>query len=123
VARRSYCRTITIRAEQGAAREAKVAEELKAKYPGAKVQNQECLRDADGRIVKDPLTKEARRVDDAVIEDGKAKTFETTSMDANKSGQLAKEQRVLNNWGTYVRDRETGELVPVQGVSEVVRRP
>jgi RHS repeat-associated protein len=47
---------ITVRAEQGAAREARIAEALKAENPGARIQNQQYLRDASGKIAKDPLT-------------------------------------------------------------------
>lgn len=112
---------ITVRAEQGAAREAKVAEALKAENPGASVQNQQYLRTADGKIAKDPLTGQARRVDHAVIKDGKASTYETTSMKANKTAQSAKEQRIRQNGGTYVRDRNTGKLVPVDGQSQIRR--
>ena len=60
-------------------------------------------------------------MDQAVIKDGKAETFETTSMTADKAGQLAKEQRILDAGGTYIRDKQTRKLVPVCGVSKVVR--
>jgi RHS repeat-associated protein len=114
---------ITIRAEQGAAREAKVAEALRAENPGAKVQNQQYLRDESGKIVKDPITGEGRRVDHAVIKDGQATTVETTSLKADKNPQLRKEERIRNEGGTYVRDRDTKQLVPVCSVSEVRRCP
>jgi RHS repeat-associated protein len=114
---------ITVRAEQGAAREAKVAAALKAENPSAKVQNQQYLRDANGKIVKDPITGEGRRVDHAVIKDGQAQTVETTSMNADKGAQLRKEERVRDAGGTYVRDRETRQVVPVCSVSEVRRCP
>jgi hypothetical protein len=63
----------------------------------------------------------ARRVDHAVIKDGKAQTHETTSMTADKTGQLAKEQRIIDSGGSYVRARDTKQLVPVCGVSDVKR--
>lgn len=112
---------ITVRAEQGAAREAKIAEALKAENPGAKIQNQQYLRNASGKIAKDPLTGQGRRVDHAVIEGGQAGTVETTSLGADKTAQAAKEQRILSNGGTFVRDRDTRQLVPVKGPCELRR--
>jgi RHS repeat-associated protein len=112
---------IVTRAEEGAARQAKVTEELKAEFPGAKIQNEQYLRDKTGKIAKDPVTREGRRVDHAVIQDGKAKTVETTSMNADKSAQSAKEQRIRDNGGTYIRDRDTRKLVPVEDTCELRR--
>lgn len=113
--------TLARNAERGAAREAKVAAQLKRENPGASVQNQQYLRDANGKIVKDPKTGEARRVDHAVIKDGKATTVETTSNTANKGAQSAKEDRIRDAGGTFVRDRETGKLCAVGGQSEIRR--
>jgi RHS repeat-associated protein len=110
-------------AAKGASREAKVVEALKAENPGSKIQNQQYLRDSSGKIAKDPVSGEGRRVDHAVIQDGSAKTVETTSMTADKAAQSAKEQRILDNGGTYVRDRDTREVVPVQGPCELRRCP
>lgn len=73
--------------------------------------------------MKDPDTGERRRVDTAVIENGRAQTYEVTSPLANKTDQLDKERRILKSGGTYIRDRSTGDLVPVSGVSDVVRLP
>jgi RHS repeat-associated protein len=112
---------ITIRAEQGLAREVKVAEALKAENPGAKIQNQQYLRSEDGKIAKDTVTGEGRRVDHAVIKDGKADTYETTSMTAEKGAQAAKERRILDNGGAYIRDRDNKNLVPVTGSSQIRR--
>ena len=112
---------ITIRAEEGAAREAAVAKDLVRENPGAKVQNQQFLRDSNGKIAKDPVTGQGRRVDHAVIKDGSAKTVETTSKTADKTAQAAKEQRILDSGGTNIRDRDTGTLVPVHGPCELRR--
>ena len=108
-------------AESGAAREIKMTEQLKRENPGASVQNQQYLRDSKGNIVKDPKTGEARRVDHAVIADGKASTYETTSKTANKDAQAAKEDRIRDAGGTFVRDRQTGKLCTVVGPSELRR--
>jgi len=38
---------------------------------------------------------------------------ETTSKSADKAGQIAKENRILESGGRFVRDRTTGQTVPV----------
>jgi hypothetical protein len=113
-------------AQEGAQREAKTASELATENPGKSVQRERTLRDAEGKKVTDPVTGEGRRVDHAVIdrEANKAKTFETTGPNVNKSPQLvAKEQRIREAGGTHIRDKETRKIVPVEGISEVRRQP
>ena len=44
-----------------------------------------------------------------------ADTVEITSPTANKRAQQAKEERILNNGGNFVRDRRTGNLCKVNG--------
>jgi hypothetical protein len=97
--------------------------QMRAKHPNTTIQCQCYLRNAQGQSVKDPVTGERRRVDTAVIDNGQAQTFEVTSPTADKAAQLDKETNILNAGGTYVRDRTTGLLVPVSGVSQVVRIP
>jgi RHS repeat-associated protein len=108
-------------AKDGARREAKVTARLRSQNPDARVQTQRDLRTADGKRAIDPVTGEGRRVDQAVIQDGRATTFETTSTTANKTRQLDKEGRILDEGGTFIRDKDTRELVPVNGRSEVIR--
>ncbi len=110
-------------AVEGARREDVFNAQMRARYPNATVQCQCYLRNAQGKSVKDPDTNERRRIDTAVIENGRAQTYEVTSMTADKTAQLAKEGSVLQNGGAYIRDRSTGSLVPVNGVSELVRLP
>jgi RHS repeat-associated protein len=105
----------------GIAREVVVAKKLAAANPAGKVQSQRALRTADGKRAIDPVTGKGRVVDHAVISGGKAETFETTSMTADKTAQLAREQRILDSGGTFIRDKDTRELVPVTGPSKVVR--
>ena len=115
--------------EDGAAREADVKDKLENDYPaedGYRIESQVPLRDKDGNIVKDPVSGESRRVDFVVIKDGKViKSVEVTSETADKSAQIAKEDRIREAGGDYVLDRSTGELVPFKsGVkTNVVRRP
>ena len=110
-------------AGEGARREDVFNAQMRAKHPNATVQCQRYLCNAQGQSVKDPVTGERRRIDTAVIENGQAKTYEVTSMTADKDLQLAKEGRIVQNGGSYIRDRSTGDLVPVSGVSDLMRLP
>ena len=96
---------------------------IKEKYPDATIQCECYLRDASGKSVKDPVTSERRRVDTVVIKDGKAQTFEVTSPTADKTKQLRKETKNRAECGAFIRNRETREIVPVSGISEIVRIP
>ncbi|WP_205836537.1 RHS repeat domain-containing protein [Iodobacter violaceini] len=110
-------------AVEGDRRHQEFNEIIKAENTHAKIQSECYLRDKNGKSVKDPITGERRRVDTAVIENGKAKTYEVTSTSADKQEQLAKEGRIMGNGGNYIRDRSTGELIPTSGLSEIVRLP
>lgn len=100
----------------GLRREDEVKDELEEKYPpeeGYEIISEAYLRDADGNIVKDPETGKARRIDFVVIKDGKVvDSIEVTSKTADKSDQLAKESRVRDNGGNYVRDNQ-GNLIKI----------
>lgn len=100
----------------GLAREAEVANELEKKYPeeeGFQVISETYLRDKDGNIVKDPETGEARRVDFMVVKDGKViDSIEVTSKTADKTEQSAKEERIRESGGNYIRDND-GNLVEI----------
>lgn len=100
----------------GLAREKEVAEELKSKYPpekGYQIVSEAYLRDKDGNIVKDTVTGEARRVDFIVVKNGKVvDSIEVTSKKANKTEQSAKEERIRDNGGNYIRDNN-GNLVEI----------
>ncbi len=97
--------------------------ELLQSNPDANIQSECYLRGADKRSVTDTDTKERRRLDTVVIENGQATAYEVTSMTADKQAQIEKEARIRAKGGTFVKDRTTGDLVPVVGVSKVVRRP
>jgi len=101
--------------EDGANREELAHEDLQREFPeakGYKIEREQYLRDKDGNIVKDPETGEARRIDSVVTKEGQVvKSVEVTSETAPKDAQIAKEERIRNEGGNYVRDRDTGELV------------
>jgi len=114
-----------IRANQkaGALREAAEKTDLEKAFPGASVQGQRYLRDANGKIVKDPISGEGRRVDFGVIQDGKALDMvETTSKTANKNAQILKEQRIRQEGGTFIKDKNTRELIDVGDVPTRINR-
>ena len=111
----------------GLEREKEVAEELQKKYPpaeGYEIIPEAYLRDKDGNIVRDPETGEARRVDFVVVKDGKVvDSVEVTSKTADKTEQSAKENRIRETGGNYVRD-SAGNLVemPADVQTRIERR-
>lgn len=112
----------------GAAREEAVASELMDKYPaedGYHIERECFLRDETGKITVDPDTDESRRIDFEITKDGEVvKSIEVTSETADKTAQLAKEERIRDAGGNYIVDRRTGELVRFAPdvKTEVVRR-
>lgn len=93
--------------EEGLRREAEVEEELEKKYPeseGYEIVSEAYLRDSEGKIVRDPETGEARRIDFVVVKDGQVvNSIEVTSETADKTGQTAKEERIRDAGGNYIR--------------------
>lgn len=91
----------------GLRRENEVYDELKQKYPeteGYEIVSEAYLRDKDGNIIRDPVTGEGRRIDYVVVKDNKVvDSVEVTSPTADKTDQCAKEQRIREAGGNYVR--------------------
>lgn len=113
--------------EAGANREDLAHIELKKEFPeneGYKIEREQYLRDKDGNIVKDSETGEARRIDFTVTKDGEVvKSIEVTSETAPKDAQIAKEDRIRNEGGNFIKDRDTGQLaeIPKENKTEVRR--
>ena len=81
------------------------------------------MRDVDGKRVRDPVTGEARRIDNVVIQDGRViDSVETTSPSAPKASQADKENRIRESGGKHVRDRDTGCLLEINCNTREVRR-
>lgn len=99
--------------EEGLRREAEVVEELEEKYPETdnyEIVSEAYLRDSEGRIVKDPETGEARRIDFVVVKDATVvESIEVTSETADKTLQTTKENRIREAGGNYIRINN-GEL-------------
>jgi len=93
--------------EDGLRREHDVYEDLVDKYPenkGFTIVSEAYLRNSDGYIVRDPLTDQGRRVDFAVVKNGKVvDMIEVTSLTADKTEQTAKENRIREIGGNYIR--------------------
>lgn len=92
----------------GDKREAQVLEDLKKENPDADIQTERYLRDKNGKIIRDKVTGEARRIDIAIIENKKVtKLKEVTSETADKTKQAAKEKNIRKQAGeVYIRDKK-----------------
>ncbi len=110
--------------QQGKLREKATELELRKEHPNASVQREQYLRDAEGHVAKDGITNTGRRIDHVVVEDGQVlRKVETTGKVTSKDAQIAKERRILESGGRYVRDRETGDLIDAGNkTSEIIRR-
>lgn len=102
--------------EEGLRREKEVFEDLKNRYSeneGYKIESEVYLRDENGDIAKDEKTGESRRIDYVVIKDGKVvDSIEVTSKTADKTEQSAKEERIRENGGNYIKDSD-GNLIEI----------
>lgn len=100
----------------GLQREADVRKDLENQYPsceGNDIISEAYLRDENGNIVKDAETGKARRIDFVVVKDGKViDSIEVTSETANKTDQIAKETRIRDNGGNYIKDND-GKLIRI----------
>lgn len=118
---------IELNRENGALRQENALTDLQKQFPeidGFKHHQEAYLRNEQGDIVKDTLTGEARRVDFMVEKDGKiCKSYEITSETAPKELQIAKEERIRQNGGNFILDRDTGKLIEVpKNVTTEIRR-
>jgi hypothetical protein len=114
---------------EGTRRENEVGKELEEKYPedkGYTIIPEALLRDKDGKPVKDPEIGGARRIDFVVLDkDGKVvDSIEVTSITANKTDQSAKESRIRNSGGNYIKT-DDGKLaeIPQNIQTRIERRP
>lgn len=102
--------------QDGLRREKEVEDELKKKYPeeeGYEILSEVYLRDEEGKIVKDPITGEARRIDFVILKDGEVvDSIEVTSKTADKTEQISKENRIRENGGNYIKDSD-GNLIEI----------
>jgi hypothetical protein len=112
----NYTKEIIQNKLDGLEREKEVAKDLEKQYPpekGYEILSEVYLRDENGNIVKDPTTGEARRIDFVVVKDGKVvDSVEVTSKTADKTKQLAKEDRIKDAGGNYIQD-SNGNLIKI----------
>lgn len=113
---------------EGMRRESEVKEELEKQYrqnDGYSIISEATLRNENGEIVRDTQTEEGRRIDFVVIKDGKAvDSIEVTSENEDKTDQSAKENRIRENGGNYIKDGN-GNLIriPDNIRTRIERRP
>lgn len=102
--------------EEGCKREDIVENKLKEIYnekDGYNIEREQYLRDENGNIVKDPQKNEARRLDFVVFKGDKiVDMVEVTSLTADKTNQIAKEQRIREVGGNYIKNFN-GNLVKI----------
>jgi hypothetical protein len=113
--------------EDGLERERIVRKELEEKYPsreGYEIISEAYLRDENGKIVRDPETGEARRIDFIVIQDGKVvDSIEVTSKTADKTQQSAKESRIREAGGKYIKDSDSNLVeIPADVQTRIERK-
>lgn len=115
--------------EDGCRREADQSADLLRQYPqteGFRILPERILLDAKGLPIADPVTGECRRLDFVVVdrEFTPQRSLEVTSTTAPKVEQFAKEQRIRDAGGTFVREPSSQKLVDISGLStELIRRP
>lgn len=104
---------------------------LADKYPNERIQSETLLRNRDGSVAIDPVTKQGRRIDFVLFTEGNfTRRIEVTSQFADKRAQIVMERRILTlhsngrrrTGPVYVYDRQMRRLVPVSTeVSKLMR--
>ena len=111
---------------EGRKREQEVQKELEKRYPereGYKVVSERYLLDKNGNIARDPETLKARRIDFVVVKDNKVvDMIEVTSKTAPKIDQSAKELRIRENGGNYIKLGEQLIRIPNYVETRIERR-
>lgn len=106
---------IALNQEVGAVREDLVLGELGRLFPrkdGYRILRQPYLRDASGSIARDAQTRQSRRLDFVVYRNRRVvRALEVTSRGADKVGQMAKETRIRQQGGNFIKDMESGDLL------------
>ncbi len=114
--------------KQGVEREELFQKELEEKYPPDKgfiVKREAELRDKNGKIVVDPETNTYRRLDFVAVNKESHEvvgSYEVTSKTADKKSQTAKEERILNAGGRYVKIDNKLYRFPPNLKTEIVRK-
>lgn len=113
--------------KDGLRREKEVETELQTCYTeseGYSIQKEKLLRNADGKKAIDPETGTGRRIYFVVDKDGNiVDSIEVTSKTVLKDNQMAKEARIRENGGNYIR-LDNGKLVgiPKEITTRIVRK-
>lgn len=113
---------------EGCRREQEVYAQLGEQYPeseGFKILSERYLLDKNGSMQRDPLSPHTCRRVDIVVADSEnnpIRSIEVTSVSASKEEQTAKESRIRDAGGTFVRDPDTGQLIDLSKTpTEILR--
>lgn len=113
--RQPYSEKLIQNKRDGLAREDAVLDDLLNKYDpldGYDIFEERYLCDSEGNRVKDVETGSGRRIDFVVVRDGKVvDSVEVTSETADKTQQTAKEDRIRENGGIYIKNPYDSSLV------------
>jgi len=106
----------------GRGREKRVQRLLERIFGKDRVLRERYLRNSSGKSVRDPMTGERRRIDFLVQNrHGTWTPVEVTGRNVNKVSQITKEERIREIGGIYARNRRTGDLIEVDGISRIIR--
>lgn len=115
--RQPYSEKLIQNKRDGLAREDAVLEDLYNKYDpmdGYDIFGERYLYDSDGNRAKDVETGSGRRIDFVVVKDGRVvDSVEVTSETADKTEQTAKEERIRDNGGNYIKNPYDSSLVMI----------
>jgi hypothetical protein len=111
----------------GDRRESEVISDLEKQYPkseGYIITSEAYLRNGEGKKAIDPVTGQGRRIDFVVDKYGNVvDSIEVTSRTADKSKQIAKEERIRANGGNYIKTEHGGLVkIPDNIITRIDRR-
>ena len=113
--------------EDGRLREEKYFKTLQKDFPAEKgfsILRESYLRDANGNIAIDKESGEKRRLDFVVVKENQPfASFELTSLQVDKTLQIAKENRIREHGGNFIKDNESQAIleIPSNIRTEIIR--
>ncbi len=97
-------------------REARAVQIVKQDFPGAKILTERYILNSKGKKIIDAADEQGRRLDIVVVQDKQViaiREVTTPGQAANKNPQLTRTIRIRNAGDVYVRDPQTGKLIPI----------
>lgn len=105
----------------GTRRQEQYRQEMADIYGEENVLTERFLRNANGDVVRDPVTGEGRRLNCVVVNGQCGYAAEVTSPTVDERQQIRKETNIRNAGGIFVENPRTGELIEVENTSEIIR--